>query len=261
MNKRAKRAMALITAVAVAAMLIIKPGRVTITVKAAEAAEAIPLSTEAEFRDVINQLGTGDVNATLSANIKLTSSYSINAGTYSLTIDLNGRTLTDTNNTGLFNITGGTVAITDSSEAGTGKMVSGASTVINVTGGALKVEGGQIESTGSNGIAIDASDGSIEVKRGTLSGDFAALRIGDNCNVIIGADGGIPQFESSNAAVFMPENKQGSTLTIYDGVFNAVNSSSFCYSCNFAGVNSTLTITGGEFNLKAPSGSSLVIGE
>lgn len=291
MNKRVKRAMALITAVAVAVMFIIKPGSGTITVKAATT--AISLSTEVDFGNVIKQLENGDVKATLSADIELASSYSINAGTNTLTIDLNGWTLTDTNNKGLFSITGGTVAITDSSEAGTGKMVSGASTVVNVTGGTLAVTGGQINSTGSNGTAIDASAGCIEItggtitssqyvglnisstsadaniianiKGGSLSGSFAALRIGSNCNVTIGADGGKPQFDSSNSAVFMPADaqgsKQGNTLTINGGSFTATNSGGLGYPCYFCGIDSTLTITGGEFNLNADSGSSLVIGE
>ncbi|MGN1188165.1 MAG: hypothetical protein ACI4R6_06695, partial [Lachnospiraceae bacterium] len=291
MNKRVKRAMALITAVAVAAMLIIKPGSGTITVKAATT--DISLGTEDDFGNIIKQLENGDVNATLTGNIELTSSHSFNAGTSTLTIDLNGWTITDTNNTGLFNIIGGTVAITDSSEAGTGKMVSGASTVINVTGGTLEVTGGQIQSTGSNGIAIDASAGRIEVtggtitssqyvglnisstsadavltaniKGGSLSGSFAALRIGSNCNVTIGADGGKPQFDSSNSAVFMPADAQGSTqgntLTINGGSFTVTNSGGLGYPCYFCGIDSTLTITGGEFNLNADSGSSLVIGE
>lgn len=237
MNKRVKRAMALITAVAVAAMFIIKPGSGMIIVKA-----ATDLRTEEELGNVIKQLESGDVEAILNGNIELTSSHTINAGTNTLTIDLNGYSLSgNLARNSFFTLSSGTLIIEDGSSTGEGKLVN----------------------TGSNGTAIETTGGSLEIEGGYIEGDEAALKIGSSCNVTIGAKGGNPKLKSTNGAVFMSDDTKGSKIIINGGTFTIENSESngYGYACYIGGSGNELTITGGEFNLNAKSGSSLVIGE
>lgn len=212
-----------------------------------------------------------DVDIKLTGNIAVSEALEWKRNS-TLTIDLNGCTLSGENNSGVLKLTSGTLIITDSSSEGKGTITSSPISVgtITTTGGTLNINGGSIRS-GSHTAVKAVSNSNVNINGGHLTGAYSALSIGTNCKVTIGEKGGNPYLQSfssnSNSTIDMRPsvNSSGDTtaseLVIQGGNFVANSSNIFCYVCNVSGGNNKLTISGGTFTLNAKSGSTLVIGE
>lgn len=247
-----------------------------------EAVDATEVASEEAWNEAIKEGGTA-VNIKLMENISLSQTCTWSNG--SMTIDLNGHTLSEKSNSGVLKLTGGNLTITDSSSEGKGTIISSSNSVgtIEVTGGTLNIKGGIIKS--GTYVAVDAdsymnadsnanvvSQTTVTVENGKLEGNFAALKIGNNCSVTIGQNDGNPVLYSDvttsnggSAIIMKPSvnasaSPKGSKLEILGGEFSAKTNQKFCYVCDVDGADNFLTISGGTFTLDASSGSTLVIG-
>lgn len=234
-----------------------------------EAVDVTEVRNETEWNTAISNGGT-TVNIKLMENISLSQTCTWSNG--SMTIDLNGHTLSSESNSGVLQLNSGTLTITDSSE-GNGTITSSLDFVdtIQTTGGTLNINGGSIQSGSYTAVNAD-SNSNVNINGGHLTGAHSALSIGTNCKVTIGGKGGNPYLQSSSSnsnsnstIVMQPSVSSGDTtaseLVIQGGNFVANTSNTFCYVCNVSGVNNKLTISGGTFTLNAKSGSTLVIGK
>lgn len=227
-------------------------------------------SSDALFAAISGDSDT-DVDIKLTGNIAVSEALEWKRNS-TLTIDLNGCTLSGENNSGVLKLTSGTLIITDSSSEGKGTITSSPISVgtITTTGGTLNINGGSIRS-GSHTAVKAVSNSNVNINGGHLTGAYSALSIGTNCKVTIGEKGGNPYLQSfssnGNSTIDMRPsvNSSGDTtaseLVIQGGNFVANSSDTFCYVCNVSGGNNKLTISGGTFTLNAKSGSTLVIGE
>ncbi len=222
-----------------------------------EVEAATGVSDESEWDSALKS--ADDVNIKLGKDITLTKLYTWEKSG-SLTIDLNGCTLSGGNNSGVLKLTSGTLTITDSSTGGT--ITSNASSVgtIEVTNGILNINGGKIKA-GTYTAVNAGSNSKLYIDGGHLTGAYSALNIGSSCEVTItGGSNGDPQLDSTSRVIYMPSASSGSELTIQGGTLSATNSSSYAYVCEIDGANNVFTVTGGTFTLNANSGSTLVIG-
>ena len=180
MKRGMKRALAFITAIVIAAVLIIKPGDGVVTVQAEEV--TMNVGNVAELDEAFRT--SEDVKVTLTDNINITTSYNAKK---SMTIDLNGHTITDNRGDGIFKIADGAhLIITDSS--GGGMLASSAPSAIYMSGGTLEISGGQIQSTGTGGASVTA----INMESGTLNISGGQIKsIGSNGKAIKASAGTI----------------------------------------------------------------------
>lgn len=257
MRKRAKKHIAVLFAgvFAITAVLMRFPGN-AFEVKAAT---EISVASESDLATAFQS--TGDVSIILTSDITVSTLYTWNQS-YSLTVDLNGHTLTDGGGKGVFQLSSGTLTITDNSSGGGGKIVSSGASVntINVTGGTLNISGGTITSSQFTAlkVASDTSDtkATVTITGGTFTGAYAALKIGSNCDVTIS---GTPELKGGQGAVWIEGKETNSNLTINGGTYTT-DSSEVGYACSVDGSGNSLKITGGTFNMKAAAGSALLIG-
>ena len=237
-------------------------------------------ATEVASSDALFTAISGDSD--IDVDIKLTGNIAVSEALVwgknsTLTIDLNGCTLSGENNSGVLELTSGTLTITDSSTGGTITSTASSVGTIEVTGGTLNITGGSIQS--ENYVAVNAdsnmnadSKTTVTVENGTLEGNFAALKIGNNCSVTIGKNGGNPVLcinatttNGGSTIIMQPSvnasaSTGGSELVILGGEFSANTSGDFCYVCSVSGESNKVTVSGGTFTLNADSGSTLVIG-
>ena len=105
---------------------------------------------------------SGDLHYQLTANVRLTQAITVPTGG-NLLLDLNGFSLYAAQNTRVFNVTGGTVTVLDSSAEGDGRLVGG-----DVSGN------GSASSAYAGGTVSVTSKGTFTLLSGTVTGGSAA---------------------------------------------------------------------------------------
>ena len=219
--------------------------------------------------------GQSNATITMLQNASVTSEQTISA---TMTIDLNGKTISSTHTTaatGIFKINapGKTVTITDSGTNGkishkascSGKLYG-----INMVAGALNIEGGTIyaENTTTNigtnyraiaiyydtnntqPASITMSGGTVEVKRSSTSYAYAIMIYTANCNLTI--TGG--EVKASGSTIVRGIYTQG-TAELSNVTVSATASGDNCYAV-FSDKNGIYTINSGTYTATG-SGSSV----
>lgn len=233
------------------------------------------IDPEAELKAVFDKCNNdgADYYVTLNMDVDLTSAsftsgapFQLTKGT--LTLDLNGHKIdasTCSSNNSIFLCNGGSLTILDNSSSGSGNVISAATGVcVKATGGTLNISGGSFTNAAQ---CLDASNTTVNISGGTFvakeygtdatgPGSVAFMMSGDNTNVTI--SGG--SFESQYVTIWVRDAvKLNSNLRITNGDFTITSETSFGYACGVDGVCG-IDISGGTFNLNAPAGSALVLG-
>lgn len=254
MNKGHKRVLTILATVSAVVILAVSPLKGVDVVQASGTQTTVEINSAQDLDTIVTQCSNGvEVKGTLQSSVTVTGGYSF--GTGNVTIDLNGFTISGTvADSAIFSVAGGTLVIEDG--VGNGKIENKSSSgmAIDQKGGKLTITGGTFASPY---VCLNvAENAEAVISGGNFTGTLTALRIGTGCKVEIS---GSPVFSSVNAAVSIPGDQSGSTLIIDGGTFNATNTGSHSYACDFGGTNNHLTISKGTFNL-AGAGSTLVIG-
>ena len=159
-----------------------------------------------------------DVGNTIKAKLNADNiSSAITMANGSVTLDLNGKTLTSSGaENAVFTVTGGTLTLNDPSNGGTitgnkaksnGGTITGAAGVV-VQGGAVNVTGGTIKGTGTGGITGSIPAGAIVVNKtgasaGTVQiGAGAAIRGADDGKVLVYAENGAANSTTDTSSIF-----------------------------------------------------------
>lgn len=191
-----------------------------------EATEGLVFTEADNQSELIAAVDSGE-NVRLTANITLTESIEIHT---SLTVDLNGQTVTGAENASVFEVSGSGVEVvfTDSSvdEAG---MVTAVGTVD--ISAAVRVE----------------NEASVSIEKGTYAGGYAPLQVEETGSVIV--NGGT----LDGVGAYYAAANWGGNLTIPDGVFQSDGSYIiYMYS-------GTMTLMGGSFVTTTPGLGSYVM--
>ena len=209
---------------------------------------------------------------TLQDDVTLTNSIDIQK---SLTLDLNGYTVTGRDDAYSLRIYGSGVSVTikDSSETGNGKITSSRDDnggIVQVADAAtLTLESGTIEATDENGgcpvlvigagakIGVDAAGATFNMTGGTLkaNGYFALAGNGTWDGTTINISGGTITSEKS-AGIYHP---QEGTLTLNGGTISGTTAVQICAGTLSIPSDSTVTITAtGEDNREDKTGDGLI---
>ena len=212
-----------------------------------------------------------DSTITLQDNVTLTNSINIQK---SLTLDLNGYTVTGLDDAYSLRIHGSSVSVTikDSSETGNGKITSSRNDnggIVQVADAAtLTLESGTIEATGANGgcpvlvmgmgaISGDSEDATFNMTGGTLkaNGYFALAGNGTWDGTTINISGGTIT-SAKSAGIYHP---QEGTLTLTGGTISGTTAVQICAGTLSIPSNSKVTITAtGEDNREGKTGDGLI---
>lgn len=222
------------------------------------------VTDESTLRTAVAQ--SGDIQ--LGEDISLTEGLAIPDGV-SVTIDLNGKTLSNTTASPLITVSG-RASLTIQDTGSSGKIVSEGTVVRVEAKGTIAVQGGTLETTGSYSYALFLSNSKENntITGGTLQAVGPVISVGG----LNGSELTIGEEESNNEEITIKSTgaatcgmtiTNDSDVTIHSGTFTSENTSTTysLFNASAFSASPTITITGGSFSSKCTGENAIILND